>query len=359
MLLSKTVKVKWNSRNKKYYIEKGYHFTKLNDVFEVKIEDLMPSSKAKVKVICDFCKNTIVEKTYQTYVKQHHCLYGDCCKNCQPLKNKMCCIDKYGVDNISKMPETIEKIKNTNLQKYGVDNSSKSPQVKEKLSNIAKKNSKETQKKLKETCLQKYGVENVMKLPEVVEKQQKAVYDKYGVKHPKQNDEIKEKEKERNLEKYGVPYVLQLQEIRAKVEETCMKKYGARSALGNEEIRNKIVSTLTSRGKVPTSSQQIALYNLLKEAYCECELNVPCGRNSLDCVIKIDNIKIDVEYDGWYWHKDRQKEDRRRDEYIKSKGYKILRIVSERSLPSMNLIKEEIDYLVKTNHNFAIINLVK
>ena len=39
-LLTKEVEMKWNPRNYKYFIEKGYQFTKWKDTFLVKIEDL-------------------------------------------------------------------------------------------------------------------------------------------------------------------------------------------------------------------------------------------------------------------------------------------------------------------------------
>ena len=40
MLLSKTIKIKWNSRTRKYYELKGYPYTKMGDEFEVDIKDL-------------------------------------------------------------------------------------------------------------------------------------------------------------------------------------------------------------------------------------------------------------------------------------------------------------------------------
>lgn len=82
MLISKTAKVKWNGKNKQYYIDKGYTYTKCGDEFEVPIEDLSPSSKSIVEVLCDFCHETIIKKSYQTYRKQHHEKYGDCCAKC-------------------------------------------------------------------------------------------------------------------------------------------------------------------------------------------------------------------------------------------------------------------------------------
>ena len=49
------IKMKWNSSNKKYFISKGYNFTKIYDEFTVKAEDLSNGSKAKVVCYCDYC----------------------------------------------------------------------------------------------------------------------------------------------------------------------------------------------------------------------------------------------------------------------------------------------------------------
>lgn len=81
MILTKTVIIKWNRRNKKLYEEKGYNFTKYNDEFEVKIEDLTKSIKnIEVKVQCDNCGKilkSIEWRTYLKYVKEdgkYYCL---------------------------------------------------------------------------------------------------------------------------------------------------------------------------------------------------------------------------------------------------------------------------------------------
>lgn len=55
MILTKTVKTKWNSKNKDYYINLGYEFTKMKDELEVFIEHLAKQSKIKIDVKCDCC----------------------------------------------------------------------------------------------------------------------------------------------------------------------------------------------------------------------------------------------------------------------------------------------------------------
>ena len=59
---------------------------------------------------------------------------------------------------------------------------------------------------------------------------------------------------------------------------------------------------------------------MLEEIYPDyfSELNYVLSSLFLDIILIVnDEIKIDIEYDGNYWHKDSQK-DRRRDEYVKS-----------------------------------------
>ena len=69
---------------------------------------------------------------------------------------------------------------------------------------------------------------------------------------------------------------------------------------------------------------------------------MPCDKCSLDCVVCVEGFYIDVEYDGAYWHQDKQK-DRRRDNFVKTQGYKIFRIRGDKkdNLPSEEQIKEK------------------
>jgi hypothetical protein len=67
------------------------------------------------------------------------------CEECSKVKmiekGKKTCMEKYGVDNIGKLPNIIQKIKNTFQEKFGGH----------------PKNNKEVQDKWKATCLEKYG----------------------------------------------------------------------------------------------------------------------------------------------------------------------------------------------------------
>lgn len=74
-LIEKSVFVRWNSKSKKHYIEKGYTFTKSGDYFEAKVEDLTTGSHVKLACLCDNCKkvfkveycNYLINNVYGKY----------------------------------------------------------------------------------------------------------------------------------------------------------------------------------------------------------------------------------------------------------------------------------------------------
>jgi hypothetical protein len=100
LILDQKVIVKWNSRNKKHFINLGYIFTKFGDEIEIKVEDLFSGSHVKVKVECDYC-GSIIEKPYYHYLISNKNLNVDCCVNCANNKRKDINLNKY--NSISKL----------------------------------------------------------------------------------------------------------------------------------------------------------------------------------------------------------------------------------------------------------------
>ena len=80
-LVTKTVKLKWNSRYKKYYESLGYVYTKMNDEFIVNVEDLQKGSRVKVSCKCDGCGKDLVwaYQDYNNIVKDDGCTYCNTC----------------------------------------------------------------------------------------------------------------------------------------------------------------------------------------------------------------------------------------------------------------------------------------
>ena len=60
------ISITWTTSNYKYYISKGYKFTKIKDKLIVKAEDISHGSQIKIKVECDYC-GKIIEKICRNY----------------------------------------------------------------------------------------------------------------------------------------------------------------------------------------------------------------------------------------------------------------------------------------------------
>ncbi|MGK4040964.1 hypothetical protein AB0Y20_01585 [Heyndrickxia oleronia] len=81
LVLPQTVTMKWHGMNRKWFISKGYKFTKIRDVFEVSVLDLMKGSDAFVKLECDNCKD-LFERRYYQYINSVTKEGNVFCKSC-------------------------------------------------------------------------------------------------------------------------------------------------------------------------------------------------------------------------------------------------------------------------------------
>lgn len=135
-------------------------------------------------------------------------------------KRKQTCLEKYGVEYTSQIPETREKIKQTWLEKYGVDNPNKNKKIIEKRI---------------QTCLEKYGVESTNQLEIIKEKKKQTCLEKYGVKYPGQILNGIKKGKETRLQKYGNENYRNSE----KHKQTCLEKYGVENPSQIKEVKDK------------------------------------------------------------------------------------------------------------------------
>lgn len=69
----------------KWFISKGYQYTKKGEILKVKAEDLMHKSKSMVKVVCDYCGEEY-ETEYSVYYNGHLRYPKDACKHCASKK---------------------------------------------------------------------------------------------------------------------------------------------------------------------------------------------------------------------------------------------------------------------------------
>lgn len=91
LILPQKVKIKWNGTSRQHYIDLGYQYTKIGDLFEVDVNHLSKGSCAIVKVKCDYCEN-LVDMEWRQYLALRGNTY--CCPEC--LKHKKKTRDKNG-----------------------------------------------------------------------------------------------------------------------------------------------------------------------------------------------------------------------------------------------------------------------
>lgn len=350
-------------------------------------------------------RNKAKETTFKKYGVENYSQTQECKE-----KVKKTCIERFGVENFSCTEECKNKVKETNIKKFGTEFYSQTQECKDRIKKTClekygkesftqteefKEKTKETvqnkygvdfyvqsdeyKKNIKNTLMNKYGVDSAISIPGVQDKIKKTNIERYGVDNPLKSDVVKEKIKNTCLEKYGTEYYCMSEDFAEKYKNTCLKKYGTTKifqlkqfknkakqsnlqkygyecVFSSPEIRKRIGETLIKNNKVKTSSQQEKIYEILKSKYINSKKNYPCDNSFFDIALFIHDIKIDVEYDGSYWHQDFQR-DRRRDEHFKSKGWKILRIRSGRKIPTEEQLINAIDELISTDRMFKEIIL--
>lgn len=359
MLLSKTAQVICGTKNYKHLHELGYECN-LRDIIEVPIEHLTYKSKAEVEIQCDYC-GKIFTRQYALYYKSKHDtkskIEKDACPYCaKHIKGKEAIIKLYGCENISQIPYAKEKSKQTCLEKYGAETFLGSDTARKMISEIN---------------LSKYGVECLLQSDEIKNKIKQIFADKYGVSYPMQSKEIrekghktmsqktleeweciKEKHKKTCLEKYGENYNNIFYE---KAKQSVLNKYGVECVMHIPNVKEKMLNTLSTKVSSKTEDK---IYNILYEIYGDnIQHSVPMYSFILDFLLNIKGCKINIEYDGWYWHKNRLDKDLKRNNFLINRGYKVLRIRSKIELPTKEQIIDAIDYLVEDNHSYTEINL--
>jgi hypothetical protein len=156
-------------------------------------------NKIEEQPICKYCGIPISSISGSSFCCNEHKIL------CRKEICKQTCLEKYGVDNVSKIPRLMKSIVKT------IDYSKR-------------------QEKMKETLLNKYGVDNPGKLQstidashtiDVINKQKESreitCLNKYGCKNSMQADISKESYRQTCLEKYGVDNYFKTQEFKDKL----------------------------------------------------------------------------------------------------------------------------------------------
>lgn len=314
------VETKWNNFTKKYYQSLGYEYTQTGDSFKVKVEDLPKKSRIKVKVVCDFCGKEFDMFMYAyTYSTENREKVA--CTKCKHIKTQ-----------------------ETMMETYGVTSSLKIESVREKA---------------KQTLIKNYGVEHPLLSKQILQKSRESTFEHYGVYNSMQSKEVQNSVKATMRERYGVDNAGKCIPMVEKAKQTCTEKYGGESSQSSAEIRQKSMKTLIKNSTIPTSKPEKEMVKLLKEIYGKknCHPQYPLGRISFDCLLVVDGVKIDVEYDGIFWHDKKKEYDKRRDFYCMRNGYKVLRFRGESTPPTKEQIIEGVNCLVNSSHKHYKIDI--
>lgn len=78
----------------------------------------------------------------------------------------------------------------------------------------------------------------------------------------------------------------------------------------------------------------------------EGELNVRVGRYTIDIVKRMGKVNIAIEYDSWFFHGDGEAHDRMKDQALLNADWRMLRIRSNKLIPSKGQIDDALDRLV-------------
>jgi very-short-patch-repair endonuclease len=103
-----------------------------------------------------------------------------------------------------------------------------------------------------------------------------------------------------------------------------------------EVIRQYTLKQLSNNFNNICSKPQFKLFNLVKEEYPNAMLNFPISYYLVD--VAIPERKIAIEYDGSYWHKDKEK-DLKCQQKIEAHGWSVIRYV-DRVPTKVELMKD-------------------
>ena len=168
--------------------------------------------------------------------------------------------------------------------------------------------------------------------------------ERYGAKTPLESPVIQQKIVATNIERYGVEHPMQSKKFQNKAAETIMNRYGVSNIMYVEDVVSKGVET---RGKnnITQTKPQRAMYELTKELGYKCEIDYHLHRYEFDVAVFVDDQKIDLEYDGMYWHQHHLEHDAERDARSIAEGWKVIRFQSWNGIeaPTKEQIKAAIN----------------
>ena len=164
-----------------------------------------------------------------------------------------------------------ETIKTTVQSNYGVENISQLQETKDKVKESTKITSQE-----------RFGTDNPLQAKENRDKIKQAILNKYGVEYIGESKEIQAKIRATLIERHGVPYGFNYDKIRA----TCQEKYGVEYACLSSQCRSAIAR------KSSDTQPNIAFCNLLTKLGISYEREFAIKNRAFD--FKVGDTLIEI-----------------------------------------------------------------
>ena len=272
MLITKELDITINTKLDRTYYKLGY-YDKDNcnetEMIKIRIVDLLPSSRIKVKVKCDICGNE-KEIGYYKYLKniKKFNIYT-CSQKCAIFKSESTKEERYGDKNYNNR----DKAEQTCLDTYGFKNVQQVKEIKERTN---------------QTNEDRYGDKILMKNKDIRDKFIKTMEDRYDKEHAFQVVTFKEKAKQTNKDRNGDENY----NNRDQAEQTCLINLGVKNPQQNKEVREKTINTCLENFKVKYPYQNKEIKKLIDEVNLERYDTIYPSQNSL---IKEKIIKTNLE----------------------------------------------------------------
>lgn len=330
----------------------------------------------KKTCLCSGCKSK------QTKLEK----YGD--ENFVNTKKiKQTKLKKYGDENYN----NISKSKQTKLKKYGnsgYNNPNKIKTTQNKKYGGLGLGSKVTRNRIEKTNIDRYGVKNVFKSKDVIEKIKQTNLSRYGAENPFMCEEIKERIKQTNLDRYDSEHFLKSNLGKEKLSKTkkmiffeSIKQHRVNNAIplfniddyngcSNEYLwkclkcNTEFYSDIDD-GKLPRCpncypyKKSIEEQNILN--FCN-TLSDNVVENNREIIkpyevdVYLPDYSLAIEYNGLYWHSTLINNDaeyhQRKIKMCDDIGVRLLHIWENDWLEKQNEIKQKIRFYVNNKNIF-------
>lgn len=251
--------------------------------------DTLPGHFTKKRVIvctCDQCGVRLTKKYKRGSLKQYQEQPAYCSRGCADLAIKAggatrermsaTCVDKYGVDNPAKLPETWDKIRATSIERYGA----------------ACYLGSEEGAATKQAFLSAQGVQGTLSIPSARVKYQNTLMLHYGVPFPAQSPVILFRRVQTSITRFGFPSRSQHPEARQKF--SLLARTPAFQAKRHATLmRNGVFKRQASKG-------EDAVFGALVQVFPRVQRHVRVHRWNIDFFIP--ELASYVNYNGVYWH---------------------------------------------------------